>query len=141
MISSSYTILHADDDVDDLLLVSELFHKHVDRVTIQHVSDGMQALHTLERMRQSNSLPCLIILDINMPMLNGKETLLHIKASEALKDIPVILFTTSNTETDKAFARKYEADLITKPVTIEAMKNVVNEFVRRCQLEAVRRAC
>ena len=140
MKSPSYTILHADDDVDDLLLVSDLFHKHVDQVIIQHVTDGMQALRKLEQMKQSNTLPCLIILDINMPKLNGKETLLHIKKNEALKQIPVVLFTTSNSEMDKAFARKYEADLITKPISLEKMEGVISDFVRRCQLEVERRA-
>ncbi|HVG15897.1 MAG TPA: response regulator, partial [Chitinophagaceae bacterium] len=125
MKSQSYTILHADDDIDDLLLVSELLQKHVERVIIQHVSDGIHALRTLEQMKQNDALPCLIILDINMPKLDGKETLLHIKKNEALKHIPVVLFTTSDSEKDKAFAAKYEADLITKPITLAKMEDVV----------------
>ncbi|MDQ6610343.1 MAG: response regulator [Bacteroidota bacterium] len=140
MKDSSFTILHADDDLDDLFIINSLFHKYADQVTIQHATDGEQALVTLERMKQNNDLPCLIILDVNMPRLNGRETLLQIKSRDELKDIPVVLFTTSNSETDKAFAEEYAADLITKPITVEKMEDVVSDFVRRCQLERAKKA-
>ena len=50
MRSSGYTILHADDNIDDLLIVNDLFHNYSDVVIIQHASEGGQALHSVEPM-------------------------------------------------------------------------------------------
>jgi CheY-like chemotaxis protein len=72
-VKKSYTILYVDDDIDDLLLISEAFQKYTDHLTVIHASNGVEGLKCLNKFLQQGKLPCLVILDINMPVMNGKE--------------------------------------------------------------------
>src|SRR3569833_283526 len=94
------TILWADDDADDLMLMKEILIKNNRNYEIVEVRNGKEALDFLQKSKETAHLPCLIILDINMPILDGKETLSILKKEEAYKSIPVVVFTTSNSELD-----------------------------------------
>ena len=131
----SYTILYVDDDHDDLLLVSEAFEKHTDDLRVIHAYNGLEALRILGKMKLDNSLPCLIILDINMPVMDGKETLKAIKDAEHFKEIPAVLFSTSTSGPDKKFAEDLGADFITKPIKYAHLENLVEQFVEKCRFE------
>ena len=74
-----YTILWADDDVDDLLLFREVLEELTQSFDVVEAANGKEALAYLQKAKAASLLPCLIILDINMPVLNGKETLVAIK--------------------------------------------------------------
>lgn len=78
---TSYTILYVDDDNDDLSIISEAFEKYTDLRVVQ-ANNGVEALQVLKHMAYKNVLPCLIILDINMPVMDGKQTLSQIKKTE-----------------------------------------------------------
>lgn len=134
MNKTSYTILHVDDDIDDVLIIREIFQQHTDKVTIKHAGDGVQALQTLKQMHNSNHLPCLIILDINMPRMDGKTALRHIKADKAFHNIPIVLFSTSDSKEDQKFAKQWGADLVTKPITYQRLEKVVDDFIELCSL-------
>ena len=94
----SYTILYVDDDIDDLLLISEAFEKYTDHLTVVHASNGAEGLKALEKMGEK--LPCLLIIDINMPVKNGKEVLAEIKSDEELSKIPTVMLSTSENTKD-----------------------------------------
>lgn len=134
MKTSKHTIVYAEDDVDDLFIVKQGFEKH-DHIKVVHAPDGRRALHVLEEMVKDNVLPCLVILDINMPVMNGKETLQAIRSHEELSKLPVVLFSTSNSLSDRTFAQNFDSELITKPIDFSDLEMIVSQFIDRCNFE------
>lgn len=137
---TSYTILYVDDDQDDLLFIAEAFEKYTDHLRVIHAGNGAEGLATLRNMEDKGSLPCLLILDINMPVMNGKEMLKRVKEHPRYKNIPVILFSTSSNPLDKKFAENLGADFITKPSCFNDLESLVDEFVSKCKLDQEERA-
>ncbi len=128
----SYTILYVDDDPDDLQLIAEAFLTYTEKLRVAHAHNGKEALEVLEKMKGLGTLPCLIILDINMPVLNGLDTLVHLRIHPEYQNVPVVIFSTSENERDRQFARKWGADFITKPSKFVHLKVLVDQFVSRC---------
>lgn len=135
-----HTILYVEDDLDDLFMVEQAFEKYYSDISIVHAKDGFEALKFLNELQEYHALPCLIILDINMPGMDGRETLIRIKQSLRFKDIPVVLFSTSSSERDKAFARKWNADFITKPLIYSELEELAKSFTNLCDFEMKTRA-
>ena len=133
---TSYTILYADDDKEDLSIISGAFEKHTDHLRISHAYNGVEALKFLDHMNHSSILPCLIILDINMPIMDGIETLREIKKVEDYKHIPVVMFSTSTNPADKRMAESLGADYISKPARFIEMEKLVEQFVEKCLIKA-----
>src|SRR6185295_5420922 len=109
------TILWADDDADDLQMMREILLKNNKDYNIVEVNNGKEALNYLSRAKENHALPCLIILDINMPVLDGKEALSLIKKNMDFQQIPVVVFTTSESELDRMYCKRFETEMITKP--------------------------
>jgi CheY-like chemotaxis protein len=114
------TILLADDDHDDLELLSEVISGIDEDYKIVQVNNGIQALKKLKELKLQGNLPCLIVLDINMPRMDGKQTLLAVKSDPDFSNIPVVIFSTSNSELDKLYFKKKNVEMITKPVEFQA---------------------
>jgi CheY-like chemotaxis protein len=129
-----------DDDQDDLLLISEAFLKYAQKLRVVHAHNGREGWQVLHKMKEERSLPCLVIMDINMPVMNGKEALEKIKSCPEFKDLPIVLFSTSSNERDQQFARKWGADFITKPSNYQDLEGLVKEFVSRCVFNIEQRA-
>jgi len=127
-----HTILYAEDDLDDLFMIRQAFEQFDGATTLLHASNGFEALEQLNKEKVNKHLPCLIILDINMPGMNGREALIRIRQSEDFREIPVVLFTTSSSELDKAFARKWGAEFITKPLVYSELEQLAKRFVTLC---------
>ncbi len=127
-----HVILYADDDADDLMLVQEALMNFTDSVEVITLASGEEAIYYLDHLDAFEPAPCLIILDVNMPRLNGKETLLKIRNMERFEDIPVVLFTTSTFPLDKSFAEKYNAGFITKPIDMRQMGKIADQFIEHC---------
>jgi len=125
------TILMADDDADDRLMAKEAFEESRLANDLHFVEDGVELLDYLKRRGKyedpaSSPRPGLILLDLNMPKKDGREALKEIKADPKLKNIRVVILTTSKAEED--IYRTYDlsaASYITKPVTFSAMAEVV----------------
>ena len=102
----SLEILVVDDDDADALMISEALEGSgaEQRTTVNRVADGREALDFLLRTSPyENALrPDLILLDLNMPRMDGRETLAAIKSDERLKTIPVVILTTSGAAPDIA---------------------------------------
>lgn len=131
--SHKHTILYAEDDNDDLFLVQQAFQLSKEEVSLVHASNGFEALQRLAELEAASDIPCLIILDINMPGMDGKEALIRIKQSDNFRNIPVILFTTSSSESDQAFARKWSAKFITKPLIFSELEELARNFLDLCR--------
>jgi CheY-like chemotaxis protein len=130
-----HTIVYAEDDWDDVQFVQECFKKYDGRIELHHAPNGSEVLAVLDNLLRKNVRPCLIILDINMPLMDGRQALVKIKGRPHLNNVPVVLFTTSNSHLDKEFAQKWGADFITKPLRYAEVEGLAEEFVRRCDSE------
>ena len=128
------TILWADDDVDDLMMMKEILMKNNQDQDVVEVHNGLEALDYLNKAKQEGTLPCLIILDINMPVMDGKETLSILRRSEDFKHIPVVVFSTSNSEMDKAFCKNFKSNLVTKPPLYTSLETAIMEILNFCSL-------
>ncbi|MCU1286541.1 MAG: two-component response regulator [Acidobacteriales bacterium] len=98
-------LLLAEDDDDDFLLVQEAFRDSLIANELIRVCDGEELLQFLRMQgkyagRQKSSDPSLILLDLNMPKMDGRTALQEIKSDPALRHYPVVVLTTSNTEED-----------------------------------------
>lgn len=129
-------ILMADDDADDRLLAQEAMHESRVLNELHFVEDGVQLLNYLRGVdgyedRTRFPLPGLILLDLNMPKMDGREALAEIKADPRLRRIPVVILTTSKAEED--MVKGYDlgaASYITKPVTFEALVELMRTLGR-----------
>jgi CheY-like chemotaxis protein len=125
------TILMADDDADDRLMTKEAFEESRVANDLRFVEDGAELMDYLKRRGKFSDpaispRPGLILLDLNMPKKDGREALKEIKADPALKNIRVVILTTSKAEED--IYRTYNlsaASYITKPVTFEGLVEVI----------------
>lgn len=121
-------ILLVEDNEGDILLTLEAFKEIKAKNNIAVVKDGVEAIEFLKKEGQyTNSiLPHLILLDINMPKLSGIEVLDFIKKDERLKRIPVVMLTTSSSESDIAACYEKSANcFITKPLDFGKFLNVI----------------
>ncbi|NNM32461.1 MAG: response regulator, partial [Gemmatimonadetes bacterium] len=123
----SVTILMADDDPDDRLMAQEALEEARLTNEIRFVSDGEELMDYLHRRNAyadpaSSPRPGLILLDLNMPRMDGREALTEIKSDPRLRSIPVVMLTTSQAHAD--IVRSYDLGVnsfITKPVTFEGL--------------------
>ncbi|MGZ5287293.1 MAG: response regulator [Flavisolibacter sp.] len=125
------TILWADDDADDLHMMRDILKKNNKQFELIEVQNGKEAIDYLHKQPQEN-LPCLIILDINMPVLDGKKALSIIKQSETLQSIPTVVFTTSNSELDRMYCQKFNTEMITKPPDYKSLQSAVLRLLDFC---------
>ncbi|HEY0679006.1 MAG TPA: response regulator [Chitinophagaceae bacterium] len=128
-------VLYADDDPDDLQLVKEAFTQYATNVEVATVNDGLEVISYLKSLSDYDPSPCLVILDINMPRLNGRETLKQLRKMEKYEDVPVILFTTSSLPHDIEFAQKHNAGFISKPLNARQMDVITDQFIDHCAEE------
>jgi FOG: CheY-like receiver len=126
-------LLCVEDDEDDCQWIEEAAQEIDPRIVFVSKSNGREALAFLHRQKEQNYLPCLILLDINMPVMDGRQTLLQLKKDPAFKNIPVVVFTTSSSKSDQHFCEQNGVDMITKPNRIAELKNAVKHLVlSRC---------
>jgi CheY-like chemotaxis protein len=117
---TNITLLIIDDDEDDREMFIEVVTEINKGVTCLKAANGYEALQLLSKQE---ILPDFIFLDLNMPRMNGKQCLLHLKNNDRLKAIPVIIYTTSKNAEDKEEAKRLGAiDFITKPSSMVALK-------------------
>ena len=132
MTASPRIVLCVDDDPDDRDIICYTINKIDPSFKVLHAADGFEALDLLSKAKLSKELPCLVILDINMPGLDGKKTLAVIKEDEVLNEVPVVIFSTSSHPQDIEYCSKYGVELVTKPDNIQTVHNEVQKLLRHC---------
>jgi len=125
-------ILLVEDSPGDVRLVTEALKEAKVRNRLHVSEDGVQALEYLTAVRDGKAadpVPGLILLDLNLPRMNGQEVLAEIKADPKLRSIPVVIMTASQAETDIAKAYDNQANCyITKPVDFTQLMTVVRSI-------------
>ncbi|MGC4813031.1 response regulator [Micromonospora sp. DT228] len=124
-------ILVVDDDPGDVLMIEEaLADSDVEKV-IDVVSDGEEAMEFLraEGRHQQARRPDVILLDLNMPRMDGRQVLGAVKQDEDLRTIPIVVLTTSNADTDIVGSYTLQANAyVTKPIDLDDFNDVVRRI-------------
>lgn len=129
--ANPFEILLVEDEPADANLVRSALKENRVLCNMHHVLDGVEALAFLRREGeyQNAPLPDLILLDLNMPRMNGREFLAAVKADEELKVVPVVVLTTSDVERDVVMSYKLgAAGYITKPVDMEQFISAIRQL-------------
>jgi two-component system, chemotaxis family, response regulator Rcp1 len=131
---SALEVLLVEDNTGDVRLMQEAFRNANRAIHLHVASDGVEAMAFLRREgKHANAArPDLILLDLNLPKMDGREVLAHIKEDEDLKTIPTVILTTSEAEADVVKSYQMHANCyLNKPVQLQAFEDLVlsiNDF-------------
>lgn len=122
-----FELLLVEDEEADAFLVKKALKESRMLINIHHVLDGIEGLEYLRSSDRPE--PNLILLDLNMPRMNGREFLAELKEDEALNHIPVVVLTTSDVEGDIVTTYQLGASgFITKPVDFSQFMEAINQL-------------
>ena len=127
-------VLLVEDSPGDVRLTQEAFRDANSSIHLHVVCDGVEAMAFLHRERPHSDAPRpdIILLDLNLPKMDGREVLARIKHDDSLKTIPTVILTTSGAEADVVKSYQLHANCyLLKPVQLEAFESLVksiNEF-------------
>jgi CheY-like chemotaxis protein len=126
-----YEVLLVDDDAGDIALISEAFTAHGASVRLHVAGDGVEALVFLRREDGNTGAPRpdLVLLDLNMPRMDGREVLSVIKSDMDLRTIPVVMFTTSYRPDDITASYRHHANAyVTKPLDLDEFDRAISRI-------------
>ena len=129
--SKPIDVLLVEDDPGDVLMTREAFEDHNGSPRLSVGSDGASALQFLRKEGEHAGAPTpdLILLDLNLPRMDGREVLAELKADDALRKIPVVVLTTSEAEEDVVRSYSLHANAyVTKPVDFDRFIDVVRQI-------------
>lgn len=123
MTDHPFRILLVEDDPADAMLARRAMEEAIPSAQISHAKDGVDCMRRLRRQPPDYAdalRPNLILLDLNMPRMDGREVLQQLKSDQDLRDIPVVVLTTSDFEQDIVGSYKLGANsFVTKPMDID----------------------
>jgi CheY-like chemotaxis protein len=125
-------VLYADDDADDRDLVKEAFDEFSSLIELVTFEEGGALLNYLHNLEPLQPKPCLVILDVNMHGLDGKQTLRRLRATDEYNQVPIVLFTTSTLPSEAAFASSYNAGFVTKPLYGKQINAIIDQLTDHC---------
>ncbi|GHJ16327.1 MULTISPECIES: response regulator [unclassified Micromonospora] len=129
--SSPVRILVVDDDPGDVLMIEEALEESDVEKVIDVVADGEEAMEFLRREGRHTGAqrPDVILLDLNMPRMDGRQVLGEVKRDENLRSIPIVVLTTSNADTDVVSSYTLQANAyVTKPIDLDDFNDVVRRI-------------
>ncbi|MEN3615101.1 response regulator [Plantactinospora sp. ZYX-F-223] len=124
-------ILVVDDDPGDVLMIEEALATSEVPKAIDVVGDGQEAMEFLhqEGRHREASRPDMILLDLNMPRMDGRQVLNQVKSDDNLRTIPVVVLTTSNADTDILGSYNLRANAyVTKPIDLDDFNDVIRRI-------------
>jgi CheY-like chemotaxis protein len=135
MVAPNLTILMVDDDPDDFFLVRHALGDRVKGIDLKQLEDGEELMDYLRQKGRFENKgcsppPCLILLDLNMPKMDGREALREIRTDPLLRHLPVVVFTTSNDTDDIMSSYRLGANsFIVKPPSYERLVEVLDNLM------------
>jgi chemotaxis family two-component system response regulator Rcp1 len=124
-------VLLVEDSPGDVRLTQEAFYEANPTIRLHVACDGVEAMEFLRRqgVHLEAPRPDLILLDLNLPKMDGREVLAHIKEDDGLKTIPTVILTTSEAEADIVKSYELQANCyLTKPVQLDAFESLVKSI-------------
>jgi CheY-like chemotaxis protein len=129
---ASRFILLGEDDADDQEMLKDVFASIDGSFILFFVNNGSEILSALEKLRV-DQMPCLIVLDYNMPGLNGADILRELSTNERYKNLPKIVWSTSGSEKFRTLCLELGAvDYVIKPNDIEGLEKVARYMLSLC---------
>ena len=136
-LSNSKFILIGEDDIDDQEFLKEIFIQVDDSYPLLFLQNGRQIVDFLEK-QNDEELPCLILLDYNMPDLNGADILSQLKTKDRYHPIPKIIWSTSGSNTYKKSCLELGAnDYFIKPSNVKDLTDLVRKMLSICTIQKV----
>ncbi len=135
----AFVVLMADDDEDDCLLVEAAFQEMSLAHDLRFVGDGQELLDYLYNEgdftdHEKYPMPNLILLDLNMPRIDGRKALVKIKSDPKLKNIPILILTTSREKRDIELSEQAGASsFLSKPEVFEDLTDMLSKFCTAIQ--------
>jgi CheY-like chemotaxis protein len=124
-------VLYVDNDADDIALFRRQAGKLYPELVVLSCTDGEKAIDLLKVFQMENRpYPALIIMDVNMPRMDGRKMLDILQRTPAWSDLQVVMFTTSSSETDINYFKTKGVECVTKPLELEEMKKTVKYLLR-----------
>ncbi len=126
-------LLLVEDNPGDVRLTEEAFRRENDNVRLHVAADGVEAMAFLKRDGEYARVPrpVLILLDLNLPKLDGREVLVRIKTDELLKTIPVLVLTLSDAPADVRNSYQAQANCyLKKPLSLEEFQDLIHSVNR-----------
>jgi CheY-like chemotaxis protein len=128
-------IMLVDDDPEDREEFSDVYLAQFPGEQLYFAENGEKAIEKLEQLFQKETELCLIVLDLNMPILNGTQTLRKIKGDDRFKEIPVVIYSTSvNAHEREECYRLGALDYMVKPSSFSDSVEIAKKLKRICQL-------
>ena len=122
-------VLYADDDVDDRACVQETCSRLGASLAVSFLQNGQEVLDFLQPLSTAE-MPALIVLDLNMPKLDGRQTLKRLKGHPRFGHIPVAIVSTSSSNLDREACQYLGADLyLSKPHTFTAWQTILQQLI------------
>ena len=131
MKKESRVILYADDDADDREFLFWAIRQLSPDTEVVLAENGVTALDYLNASTDKQ-LPCLVVLDLNMPLLDGRETYERMQEKPELKGIPTIVFTSSHNPNDKLLFNSFGVELISKPDDLSFLTRIAGRMLEKC---------
>ena len=124
-------VLYADDDPDDREMLKAAFLPYT-LLELRTFIDGLDLLSHVDWLAGKNIIPCLILLDINMPMLSAWQVLRKLRTLPATKDIHVLFLTNFTLKKGEGASLYGEVTIITKPAGLAEVENLVKTIISQC---------
>ena len=125
-------ILLGEDDADDQEMLKEVFKSIDTSFVLFFVNNGKEILSALEKLKD-DQMPCLIVLDYNMPGLNGADILRELSTNERYKNIPKVVWSTSGSEKFRSVCLELGAvDYVIKPNNVVGLEEVARYMLSLC---------
>jgi chemotaxis family two-component system response regulator Rcp1 len=126
------TILLAEDNPADVFLICESLKEHGVEFAMELVESGEQAMARLDQLKDGSSglPPDVVVLDLNLPQIDGTELLRHLRDIPRLAELPVVIFTSSDSPQDRQNAAMLGAMYIRKPVNLDEFMKIGQELKR-----------
>ena len=131
--TTKHLIVCIDDDEEDVDMLKEAVQALNFSYEFIQATDGQLGLALLRDMAARDEKPCLIVLDINMPRMGGRETFMALKKDSMLSSIPTVIFSTSSSALDKMFFARKNVEYFVKPIDFHKLRDVAGTFLKMCE--------
>jgi CheY-like chemotaxis protein len=125
-------ILYAEDDQDDFEGLQDALDQISSNYRLVQAKNGTEVQDYLQGAGDDD-YPQLIVLDLNMPVMDGKQTLQWLKANSEYKDIPTMVFTTSSREEDLRLCKSHDCTFFRKPTLYRDLLHIVQKMLQMCE--------
>lgn len=122
-VSRKEIILYAEDDLDDFEALDDATRQVTNHYELVQAKNGLEVIAYLQN--HPDEQPSVIVLDLNMPQMDGKETLQWLKQQDQYRDIPILVFTTSSREEDMRLCKSYNCSFFRKPTLYRDLLHIV----------------